>query len=44
MSHLTTPGEYMLRSPDPIVFGPDRPISSILDRAQYLDEDDGEQD
>jgi hypothetical protein len=37
----------MLRSPDRIVFGPDRLISSILDRAQYLDEDDeddGEQD
>jgi hypothetical protein len=38
------PGEPMLRSPDAIVFGPDRPLSSILDQAQYLDEDDGDQD
>lgn len=33
----------MLRSPDAIVFGPDRPIRSIIDRV-CADEDDGEQD
>ena len=35
MSRPTITAEPMLVSPDCIVFGPDRPISSILDGAQH---------
>lgn len=37
--------EYMIITPDRWVFGPDRPVTSILDQVRYQEqEDDGEQD
>jgi hypothetical protein len=37
--------DFMIKSPDRWVFGPDRPVTSILDQVRYQEqEDDGEQD